>query len=518
MSKSATATRGTAPAKAPKVQPPSPSKPVLREVPPNAAKTLQAIREMGYDSYASVMDLIDNSIDAKATKIAVKIGSAADRVSHIDVLDNGMGMDEPTLAQALRLGSDTKRTVEDLGKYGFGLVSASLSMAKSIWVLTRKDKGTAYEANFDMAVIERENKFVISLHPATNHAKVVEIVGDVGTLVRLSNIDRISDRNVARFAANLREKLGQVYRNFIKAGVQISVNNRIVKAMDPLMRDHPQAEVVFDHDLRFGEGKTAHLTVVELPDLGTEGDQKAGIYPSNSGFYIVRNGRQIMDAQTFGFYQRHHSYSHFRAEIAFDGNSDDLWHVDIKKSTIHPDDKLLDKLREATEKLIAKSGKKSRTSATPQPTLKLARASDLLNQRLAAKAQPPAPEGNGKATPAAPAATKAEAKPDAAQPDAKPAPAEPVAVEHQARVKFVDEEGDPEGRWYSAVEKGGVWLVKMNTRHPLVKTVAEANHAAATALLSYVTFAVAQAEREGGKGADKFLDSVSRNLSDILGA
>jgi hypothetical protein len=46
----------------------------------------------------------------------------------------------------------------------------------------------------------------------------------------------------------------------------------------------------------------------------------------------VRNNREIMEAQTFGFYQRHHSYSHFRAELSFTGDLDTEFHVDIKKA------------------------------------------------------------------------------------------------------------------------------------------------------------------------------------------
>jgi hypothetical protein len=99
------------------------------EVAPNAAKTLSALREMGYDSFSSVLDLIDNSIDAEATKIAVTMKEAGKDIV-IDIRDNGSGMDEKTLTEALRLGSDTEHDVkEDLGKFGMGLVTASISLA-----------------------------------------------------------------------------------------------------------------------------------------------------------------------------------------------------------------------------------------------------------------------------------------------------------------------------------------------------------------------------------------------------
>jgi dsDNA-binding SOS-regulon protein len=358
-------------------------------IPPNAAKTLTAIREMGYDSFASIMDLVDNSVDAKASKIAVQIKGVdkGNQVTLIDVLDNGVGMDQAILAQALRLGSDTEHNVTDLGKYGFGLVSASLSMAKRIDILTRKNKGQAFEAVFDLDTIQRVNDFVIELRPATSHAKVVETLGDQGTLVRLTSIDRISDNNVARFAANLRAVLAATYREFIKSGLKLSVNGKIVKADDPLMRDHPQTEKLLEEEIKFGD-KAAWLTVVELPDLGQIGNEEAGILPHRSGFYVVRNGRQIMAAQTFGFYRHHHSYSGFRAELSFSGDLDDLFHVDIKKATIHPDDKLLGKLREETEKLIQQSGRRQRERPVETVKLKLGAAEDVLNQALQKQATP----------------------------------------------------------------------------------------------------------------------------------
>jgi hypothetical protein len=58
------------------------------------------------------MDLIDNSVDADATRIAVQVrqGGKADAArASSSTCDNGVGMDRATLGQALRLGSDTKR-------------------------------------------------------------------------------------------------------------------------------------------------------------------------------------------------------------------------------------------------------------------------------------------------------------------------------------------------------------------------------------------------------------------------
>jgi hypothetical protein len=368
---------------------PSASAPVYTEVQPNAGRTIQALREMGYDSFSSIMDLIDNSLDAGAKKVTVNIKEVGEDRT-VDIIDNGRGMDEKTLAEALKLGSSVEKydPTKRLGKFGMGLITASISLARNIWVLSRVKGQAAYEASFDVDTIERENRFVITLKPAESK-RVLETVDEYGTIVRLSRIDRINDTNIARFAANLRTKLGQVYRHFLEHGVAITVNGRKVERYDPLMLEHPETEKVLDTTIDLGDGTKAKLVAVELPDLGTDGDAQANIFPHNSGFFVVRNGREIIAGDTFGFYRHHHSYSHFRAELSYTGDSS-IFHEDIKKSSIHPDDKFLDKLKNLTEKLIANSGRRSRESADAQPkTLSHKTAAEAINAKMAVLIQGP---------------------------------------------------------------------------------------------------------------------------------
>ena len=80
----------------------STSVPTLRQNPPNARRTMEALREMGCDSYASILDLIDNSIDAQASVIRVKIEEEKGDII-ISLADDGAGMDEETLDESLRL-------------------------------------------------------------------------------------------------------------------------------------------------------------------------------------------------------------------------------------------------------------------------------------------------------------------------------------------------------------------------------------------------------------------------------
>ena len=453
------------------------------EVPPNAAKTLHALREMGYDSFASIMDLIDNSIDAGAKRVVVTIREVGKKNPVIDIADDGAGMDEDTLGQALRLGSDTERTTKHLGKYGMGLVTASIAMARNVWVLTRQEGKTGYEATFDLDDVERQDKFVIRLHAARSE-KVLELVGDHGTLVRLSQIDRINDTNPQRFAANLRRRLGEVYRNFIRDGLSISVNHRNVEATDPLMRDHELTEVVLDQQFDLGQKAHAHLTVVELPELGQRENTDADLTQMNNGFYVVRNGRQIMEAQTFGIVPRHHSYSHFRAELSFSGELDELFHVDVKKQTIQPDDRLIERLKDKTARLIAESGRRGRERAEPV-RLTHSIAQEAIGRVVAPRGK--AEDENGKH--------------------------EPVPG-----IQFMEEDKGEKGRFYQVhAEEDGPMTVTYNSAHPFIRLVAESKGSrASAAILDFMAFALARVEMEMGPEAKKVINRVCDELKEVV--
>src|SRR6266700_6961811 len=121
----------------------------LEENPPNARRTMEALRELGYDSYSSILDIVDNCIDAHAAKIDIEIGEQkGDIVITID--DDGTGMDEETLSEALRLGSDTEREAGDLGKFGMGLVTASIGLSRRLDILTRETGGPLLYGGFDL--------------------------------------------------------------------------------------------------------------------------------------------------------------------------------------------------------------------------------------------------------------------------------------------------------------------------------------------------------------------------------
>src|SRR5947209_17792162 len=105
-------------------------------------KFIQATRDSGYKGTASALsELVDNSIQAEATRIAISVTAATsgeeEKTMEVSVLDNGCGMDPFTLRQALRFGGSTRfGDRSGLGRYGMGLPNASLSQARRVTVYT----------------------------------------------------------------------------------------------------------------------------------------------------------------------------------------------------------------------------------------------------------------------------------------------------------------------------------------------------------------------------------------------
>ena len=100
---------------------------------------MESLRATGYSLPDAVSDIIDNSITAGARDIRLHFQWAgAD--SWVSILDDGCGMSEPALIDAMRIGSRSPRETRepsDLGRYGLGLKTASISQARSLIVATR---------------------------------------------------------------------------------------------------------------------------------------------------------------------------------------------------------------------------------------------------------------------------------------------------------------------------------------------------------------------------------------------
>lgn len=320
---------------------------------PNAGRLVESLRHLGYGNYEAIADLIDNAIDADAQQIKIRIHQKGGQ-PQISIADTGIGMTKDVLDQAMRLGSMTSRDVNsDLGRFGMGLVTASLSIAKKCHVITRSGDG-CWSSAWDVDEIVIQNSFLKHLDSATNEEVALldkEIGKDLtGTLVVLTKCDNLGNKNLSVFASTLKNHVGRVHRYFIGAGRQIEINDDLVLAIDPLQLGDPVTETVVDDVFSVSideEGverqESIRVRIVLVPENpATELDVAKSM--KSQGFYIMRNQREIMNAVTLDFFTKHNDFNRMRGEVFFPGTLDRLVGIEFTKREVKLHQSLYDQL------------------------------------------------------------------------------------------------------------------------------------------------------------------------------
>ena len=106
---------------------------------PDASAMVESMRAYGYTLSTAIADLVDNSIAAKCKNVWLSFEWGGQN-SWISVTDDGKGMSEKVLVNAMRLGSLSpleERDPSDLGRFGLGLKTASFSQARRLTVISR---------------------------------------------------------------------------------------------------------------------------------------------------------------------------------------------------------------------------------------------------------------------------------------------------------------------------------------------------------------------------------------------
>ena len=96
---------------------------------PSAARLTESLRDIGYDFPSAVADIVDNSVMAGASRMDISIEFDGED-SSVVIADDGAGMTANGLVEALRYGSRRTYSRRDLGRYGLGLKTASLSQCR----------------------------------------------------------------------------------------------------------------------------------------------------------------------------------------------------------------------------------------------------------------------------------------------------------------------------------------------------------------------------------------------------
>ena len=129
---------------------------------PSPNVLMNSMRSIGYTFKTAIADIIDNSISAHAKNIYIEV-PINDNDLFISILDDGEGMSRDDLFNAMKYGSNREYTTLDLGRFGLGLKSASLSQCRMLTLVSKNgDKLAAFRWDLD-AVIEEQKGECIEL-------------------------------------------------------------------------------------------------------------------------------------------------------------------------------------------------------------------------------------------------------------------------------------------------------------------------------------------------------------------
>ena len=196
---------------------------------PFAPALIESMRSLGYSFPAAIADLLDNSISAGA--INISIFTEPSENPSLVILDDGSGMSNAQLYEAMRYGSSNpllERDENDLGRFGLGLKSASLSQCRKL-VVVSKQNGKISGCSWDLDYIIEKGAWMLKVFSEEEIATFIHIDKlkqlEHGTYILLSEFDRIKEgtgnlaETFAKCLDDMINHLSLVFHRFIEDGL-----------------------------------------------------------------------------------------------------------------------------------------------------------------------------------------------------------------------------------------------------------------------------------------------------------
>jgi hypothetical protein len=313
-----------------------------------------ATRDSGYKSTASALaELVDNSLDAGATKIEIQINKLfqqGDEQYEVLITDNGKAMTEEELNLALQFGGSSRfNSRNQRGRYGMGLPNSSLSQCRRVEVITWKKKGEFLTSYLDVdEVIDKCLSRLPKPRMSSNCPSTIR--SKSGTIVHWKKCDRLSFKYLKSLIKHTQTELGRIFRYFIWKGIELWICGEKILPFDPLfIREgiNRTGGLPYGEELHYrvkipnNERKTSLVRVrfVELPvrewaKLSNEEKRKNKI-TKWAGAAILRANREIDYGWFFMGEKRKENYDDWwRCEISFDPELDEIFGVTHTKQEI----------------------------------------------------------------------------------------------------------------------------------------------------------------------------------------
>jgi Histidine kinase-, DNA gyrase B-, and HSP90-like ATPase len=327
---------------------------------PSAARLTESLRDIGYDFPAAVADVVDNSVMAGATRVDIAIEFDGPD-SSVSIADDGCGMTANGLLEALRYGTRRTYARGDLGRYGLGLKTASLSQCRSVTVVTRSSSGVRVTARMlDLDLIAEWDEWLVvdpAGDPAVTGARKILSDGP-GTVVIWRKLDRVlpekrphggwGKRRLEGMAAKTAEHLGIVFHRFLEGTARqslvITVNGEKVEPWNPFALGEPARIELPPQRFEVAVGRSAGKATLQryvLPSRDqfsspAQFERLSGPMNWNrqQGLYIYRADRLVQWGGWNGIRGIDEHTKLARAALDFDTDLDAAFNINVAKMRV----------------------------------------------------------------------------------------------------------------------------------------------------------------------------------------
>lgn len=338
---------------------------------PQADMLMGSMRSMGYSFEAAIADVIDNSVTAYCTEVKILFPRTPLDYIAVGILDNGHGMTDIELFEAMRYGSSSEdeREENDLGRFGLGLKSASMSQCRILTAISKTSDSTFVAYSWDFNYIKKKKNWIVK-KLSLKEIKEVPYFSlfssyNEGTLIVWQDFDFISKASggmVYEMLNKLKDKVGKycslIFHRFLEKKspkhIDIWINNEELKPLDPFLENHPKTtrkkERIIAIEDSSGVERQISIRPFVLPFLSdlTDKDKKlmGGIEKMRAmqGFYIYRNMRLIIWGTWFNMKLRGELTKYARIRVDIPNSLDDIWRIDIKKQNAVIPQRILNQL------------------------------------------------------------------------------------------------------------------------------------------------------------------------------
>lgn len=346
------------------------------ELIPSARRLITSLRDMGYDFQAAVADVVDNSIEARATKIDIDVHFDGDE-SWVRIADNGTGMKPAQMREALRYGAERDYDEEALGKFGLGLKTASMSQCQRLTVASRSsgERADVRAYCWDLEHVAKENTWEIlevgrDARPADLDRPLRSHTGTVVLWQRLDRIlgykhpyGEVAKRRLSAMCRELEQHLAMVFHRYLagdagRRGIRIHINGNAVQPWDPFVRHEAKTKQLervvlhYDHEGIRGDILIDPYVLPHQDDFGSMQEHAAAAGPlkwnRQQGFYIYRANRMIQSGGWSNLRTLDEHTKLARVAVSFDPRLDEAFRINVAKMRVQ----LPALLREHFEKAV----------------------------------------------------------------------------------------------------------------------------------------------------------------------